>query len=376
MLSPFRNFFHYTKSERNGTLVLLVILSLLLIVYFIVNFWPYSRTKIDDKTRAEIQTFVDGLSYDIQDEFKKADSLFVFNPNLIGVKEWQLLGFTEKQAKSIEAYKAKGKVFKCRDEVSKLYVVSKEKFQELLPYIDLPDCSSYPNKLPKKNIDYYLSQFCVVIFLGDSIAPMYNSFSEFDTIYYNKFQGKYAYYLKGFGAKQEAENKLKELSYPKAKVLEVTFCDKLYPIVKKKEGPVSITSVKKPVNINEIDSLELISVKGIGPVTASRILKYRKILGGYLSISQLKEVYGITDEWYAKFKGEFFCNAEDIFKININTASIDEMKKHPYIDYKVANSIYWMRQNHGSFKNIEDIMKSDLINEELFSKIAPYLSIE
>jgi DNA uptake protein ComE-like DNA-binding protein len=376
MLSPFRNFFHYSKSERNGTVALLIILVGLLAVYFWVNFWPTASSSIDEKTKQEIRLFVEGLQYENVEESPPADSLFVFNPNTIGTKEWQLLGFTEKQAKSIEKYKEKGKVFKCKWEISLLYVVSEEKFQELLPFIDLPDCNNYPKNLPKKNIDYYMSQSCVVIFLADSIAPMYSSFTEFDTVYYNKYQGKYSYYLKGFGAKQEAEKKLKELSYPKAKVMEVTFCDKLYPIVKKKEGPISITSVKKPVNINKIDSLELISFKGIGPVTASRILKYRKILGGYLSISQLKEVYGITDEWYAKFKGEFFCNAEDILKININSASIDEMKKHPYIDYKVANSIYWMRQNHGTYKNIEDIMKSDLINEELFSKIAPYLTIE
>jgi DNA uptake protein ComE-like DNA-binding protein len=376
MLNPFRNFFHYSKSERNGTIVLLVLLFVLLLIYFGVNYWPHSSSGIDDKTKQEIQAFVDGLSYDAVEENAPADSLFVFNPNQIGVEEWQLLGFSEKQALSIEKYKAKGKVFKCKWEISSLYVVSEEKFQELLPFIDLPDCNNYSEKLPKKNIDYYVSQSCVVIFLADSIAPMYSSFTEFDTVYYNKYQGKYSYYLKGFETKKAAENKLKELVYPKAKVMEIDFCNKLYPIVKKKEGPISITSVKKPINLNTVDSLELISFKGIGPVTASRILNYRKKLGGYIANSQLKEVYGVNEDWYIKFKDEFFCNTGDIVRININKASIDELKNHPYIDHKVANSIFWMRQNHGLYKNIEDIMKSDLINEELFSKIAPYISVE
>lgn len=55
-------------------------------------------------------------------------------------------------------------------------------------------------------------------------------------------------------------------------------------------------SIPFQVELNSTDSIELIKIKGIGPVFASRIMKYRDLLGGYVSISQLQEVYGIDSD--------------------------------------------------------------------------------
>ena len=61
--------------------------------------------------------------------------------------------------------------------------------------------------------------------------------------------------------------------------------------------------------------------------------------------------------------------------MNINEAEIDALKKHPYISYKVANSIVKMRNVHGPYKELEDLLKSVLIDQELFAKIQPYLTL-
>ena len=62
-------------------------------------------------------------------------------------------------------------------------------------------------------------------------------------------------------------------------------------------------------------------------------------------------------------------------KININTATIDEMKAHPYIKYSIANPIVAYRNEHGSFSKIEDIKKVMAITDEIYKKIAPYLTL-
>jgi competence ComEA-like helix-hairpin-helix protein len=63
-------------------------------------------------------------------------------------------------------------------------------------------------------------------------------------------------------------------------------------------------------------------------------------------------------------------------KININTATIDELKAHPYIKYNLANPIVAYRNEHGSFSKIEDIKKVMAVTEEIYKKIAPYLSLQ
>ena len=62
-------------------------------------------------------------------------------------------------------------------------------------------------------------------------------------------------------------------------------------------------------------------------------------------------------------------------KININTATVDEMKSHPYIKYSLANPIIAYRNEHGAFSKIEDIRKIMVVTDEIYRKIAPYLTL-
>ena len=64
-----------------------------------------------------------------------------------------------------------------------------------------------------------------------------------------------------------------------------------------------------------------------------------------------------------------------LLKLELNKVTIDDLKKHPYIRWNIANSIIKIRDQKGTFKNIEEIKESVLINEELFEKLKPYLSL-
>jgi competence ComEA-like helix-hairpin-helix protein len=65
-----------------------------------------------------------------------------------------------------------------------------------------------------------------------------------------------------------------------------------------------------------------------------------------------------------------------IKKININSASVDEMKSHPYIRYNIANAIFQYRQQHGNYHSVEEIKKIMTINDEIYNKASPYLTVE
>lgn len=141
----------------------------------------------------------------------------------------------------------------------------------------------------------------------------------------------------------------------------------------KKEYPAKQTVL---VELNTADSLELIKVKGIGPYTAMKIIELRSTIGGFYSKEQLREVYRVDSVRYAEIEPFVTVDPFEVKKLNINTATLDELKNHPYIRYNIANSIVSIRQQHGHFSNIEGIKKSHLVTEDIFRKIAPYLTTE
>jgi competence ComEA-like helix-hairpin-helix protein len=128
------------------------------------------------------------------------------------------------------------------------------------------------------------------------------------------------------------------------------------------------------IELNLADSLSLLTVRGIGPAFASRIIRYRDRLGGFYTKEQLKEVYGIDSLKYSQIQGQFSIDAALIQKINLNTAGFDQLKKHPYLTYKQMNAIIQYRQQHGYFQSIEDLNKVAILNKEIIRKIEPYFA--
>jgi len=141
-----------------------------------------------------------------------------------------------------------------------------------------------------------------------------------------------------------------------------------------KENKTTNSQVTLLININEADSIDLTKLKGIGQVFSNRIIRYREMLGGFHCPEQLLEVFGMDTLRYNAIRDNIIADNQ-IRKININTAEFDELNRHPYITKSVANSIVMIRKQHGKYKSIDDIKKSDLIDDNTFLKIQPYLKV-
>ncbi len=136
-----------------------------------------------------------------------------------------------------------------------------------------------------------------------------------------------------------------------------------------------IKNTKLQIELNTADSATLVQIKGIGSVFASRIIKYRNLLGGYHSITQLQEVYGIDSLKFELIKENFIpCNPVLIKKININTADFKQLLKHPYISYDFTKHIVNLRKKE-VFDKVEDAFNVEFISESTFKKLLPYLRI-
>jgi competence protein ComEA len=137
----------------------------------------------------------------------------------------------------------------------------------------------------------------------------------------------------------------------------------------KTQKPITLTQI---IELNQADSLALISVKGIGPFYAKQILKYRKELGGFYSYNQFSEIWGLEKLDVEKFKQQTIIDTLHIRKINVNAIELEQLKMHPYLNYKQAKMIVNYREQHGNYHQLKDICRIKPISLELFRKIAPY----
>lgn len=132
--------------------------------------------------------------------------------------------------------------------------------------------------------------------------------------------------------------------------------------------------MKLLIDINQADSVELLKVRGIGPVFAQRIIRYRDQLGGFHSREQLLEVYGIDSTRYNQIAGQFSFDNSALRLININTAEVRDLTSHPYIDFYLAKSIVDQRIKRGGKISDTDIYGIPMMHDALYRKLMPYFN--
>jgi len=131
--------------------------------------------------------------------------------------------------------------------------------------------------------------------------------------------------------------------------------------------------VATKLELNTADSLALLDLKGIGPSYAKRILKYRTLLGGFVSVEQLKEVYGFTEELYATVAPQVTVNDKLIQKINLSRDDFKTLNRHPYLSYELTKSLCnWRRKTDLNTTTLKSILNDDA----LYQKLVPYISFE
>lgn len=238
-----------------------------------------------------------------------------------------------------------------KNESRNLHIESIEKTKEHNPSFIL--YSFNPNTVSKENL--------IELGIKEKTAETFIKFRNSGAKFYKKEDFKNVY-----GISDEDYKRLENyIVIPK---------DTAYQIDKKPKKDYE-DKVALKLELNFADSADFIKLSGIGPVFASRIVKYREKLGGYLNKSQLMEVYGITDTLYQKIDSFLLLDTKNIQKINLNTADFKTFINHPYIDYNVTNSILKYRDQNGNFERIEDLKLLYSLDEKTIEKIKPYLTI-
>jgi competence protein ComEA len=129
-------------------------------------------------------------------------------------------------------------------------------------------------------------------------------------------------------------------------------------------------------DINKADTAQLKTIYGIGPALASRILKFRDGLGGFVSKAQVAEVYGLDSAVVNRLNKASYIEGEfQPRKLNVNTTDEKTLASHPYIRKSWAKAILAYRFQHGTFTSVEDLRKIAVIPPPEAERIIPYLKV-
>lgn len=124
------------------------------------------------------------------------------------------------------------------------------------------------------------------------------------------------------------------------------------------------------VVLNTADTTALKSIPGIGPYFARKIVQYGERLGGYVNIDQLDEI----EDFPLESKQYLVIQDAQPKKLNINQLSLNELKRHPYINYYQARAIEDYRRLHGPLKSLNDLRLSKDFPPKAIERLMPYVA--
>jgi len=130
------------------------------------------------------------------------------------------------------------------------------------------------------------------------------------------------------------------------------------------------------LDLNSSDTSELKSLKGIGSYYASKIVEHRDALGGYNDFQQLFEIWKMRPETVKLLQERCELGSRVLRKIKINQVSSEDLKSHPYLDWKLANAIVNYRDHHGAYESWKDLDQIRLMDEETKTKLKPYIAFD
>lgn len=146
---------------------------------------------------------------------------------------------------------------------------------------------------------------------------------------------------------------------------------------KERNGRFERDTLRYPVKIVEGEHIDLNAadtslykkVPGVGSYYSRKIAEYGRRLGGYVSTNQLDEI----ENFPAEAKKYFSVNASNVYQLNVNRLSLDELRRHPYINYYQAKAIIDYRRQHGPIHSLSDLRLLPDFPAEAIKRLEPYV---
>ncbi len=126
------------------------------------------------------------------------------------------------------------------------------------------------------------------------------------------------------------------------------------------------------LEINSSTAEEFMKLRGVGPVLSQRMVDFRNALGGYASVAQIKEVYGVSVELYNQILNYLSVDVSLVEGLDVNHSSVRRLKAHPYIDFYQARDIVECRNKKDSGMSLVDLKQLPSFDKDQINRLIPY----
>ena len=407
------SYFFYSRSERNGVFVLTAFsLAILMLPRLYTAF-----QKTDEAT--DFTAFETALvAYDRSqgsntegssfDNGKPNTALFGFNPNTASLDKLTQLGLSSRTATTLIHYRERGGIFRRAEDLRKVYGITAANYDRLKDYIELDDNNDNTdnwnrnkdnwnrNKAPYWDKYDHKTDFRKEGSFGNT-PPVAVNLKPFDpnTATENNLLGLgleektvkiMLKYRQNGGVFRKKEDLKKLYSFSEIDFMRI----EQYVQIADNQNIAKASSVtaqngtfeKKAnsttpvvIDINTATSDDWLQLRGVGPTFAARIITQRDKIGGFATIGQLKEVYGLPDTTLQNIAPFLKLTTPVYRKLHVNKAAPDALT-HLYLTRKQAEALVRYRLNHGEFTNINDIKKTGVFSDNNLEQLRPYISLD
>ncbi|TKG96037.1 helix-hairpin-helix domain-containing protein [Puteibacter caeruleilacunae] len=317
----FRKILSFSKGERVGMLVLVFFIVVLLVIKstlpMFTNDVEIDQAAIEKEARDYFVKLEDSITTEILHKGSTNYHFHQFDPNECSQKELVDMGVPQKVASNLIKYREKGGRYSSKTDLYKIYGMNDMLYERLAEYVKI-----HPSFIQRKH-------------------------------------------RRALNQKEAKEIGNKQRHIKKSIEREVKDSLRHKYDIKKVEV----------VDLNHADTLDLIALKGIGPVYARRIIKYRQLLGGYCCKEQLLEVYGLRMETLKMIVPRISIDVGEIKKVNLNFADYHQLRSHPYVSNELAKLIVRQRSRKGKFVDFDEFSERLNIDKETLKKLKPYVQI-
>ena len=350
----------YSESQRRGLLVMVVLLFILLAIYLLAD-------RMQPVELLQEQT--------------EAVALQNFDPNVDSYETLRAKGVPTEVAVGMVRWRSYGKVYRIKEDLALVSGMTDSLYGVLAPYISIADSVApradrvVPQRDSKPRREEPRERvFPKEKFLIDTASAQY--LTRWDL---SPRQADVVVRYRDAGRGIHSEEQLRACY-----VISDEVAERMLPYVIFTPEREAVWAVEKPttecelpaeqsVEINTADSATLVAIDGIGARSASEIIKYRTLLGGYYSVEQIRELKVITESNFEKILPKIWCDSFVISKIDINFARSLELERHPYISARALRRIVKQRQLKGGWTRIDEMIDDDILSEEEAERLAPYL---
>ena len=299
-----------------------------------------------------------------------------FDPNTADYRTMIDAGVPRNVAVSLIKWREAGKVFRIKEDVALCFNMTDSLYFVLEPYIEIGEeyriksYKDYNDKEQTQHTTIRKSEIVYTPFKIDTATAEYLHTLGF-SIRQAKLVVRYRDMIGGYRDMAE---------FKECYAVDSAMAARLEPYIIFEERDSTLHSksyeheeLTLPIDINSADSATLVRLRGIGAKSAMHIIRYRELLGGYYSKSQISELEVVTEENFHKILPQIWCDSAKIKKIFINFARSKELEVHPYISNQMLKRIVNYRELKGGWSTIEEMIESNILNDEQAARIAPYL---